>query len=103
MTQFRLASCVLGVAATACSKQDSQADKAEHVKRADDFMAQKKLSEAIIEYKITLQANPMAGEVRKKLTFFHKERAIILLGVKALGCRDAFVSTAFPRLEGRVI
>src|SRR5258705_13011143 len=40
---------------------------AEHVKRADDFVAQKKLAEAIIEYRSALEQDAKLGDARLKL------------------------------------
>src|SRR6266536_6051412 len=58
-----LAACV---AASACARSD-EALRREHLSRGDKYVAQHKLDEAIIEFRIAAQIDPRSGEVRKKL------------------------------------
>jgi len=49
--------------ASACAKPSAD----EHMKRADDYVAQNRLPEAVVEYRNAMQADPMRGDVRLKL------------------------------------
>jgi tetratricopeptide (TPR) repeat protein len=55
---------VAGTIALAAACRKSPAD---HIKSGDDFTAQKKYNEAIVEYRAALQADEKLGEVRLKL------------------------------------
>ena len=57
---------ILVLTASACSR-DPQSLKAKHEGRGDEYAAQKKYPEAVIEYRNAVQAVPQDGQVRLKL------------------------------------
>src|SRR5580765_5220971 len=54
---------VLVSLAGACSKPNADA----HLKKADAYVEQSRLPEAIVEYRLALQADPKRGDIRLKL------------------------------------
>jgi putative PEP-CTERM system TPR-repeat lipoprotein len=57
---------VLGAGVASCSR-NREAQKREHTRMGDQYVAQKKYQEAIIEYKNALKTDPKFGEARHKL------------------------------------
>src|SRR5690606_27893038 len=48
-------------------------DPAEHVARGDAYVAEKKLAEAVVEYRNAFQQEPLLGEVRLKLARVYEQ------------------------------
>src|SRR5215210_6509697 len=61
---YLLTAAILIVAG--CSK-DPNVEKAEFVKSGDNYVAQKKYAEAVVEYRNAIQIDPRYGEARFKL------------------------------------
>ena len=67
--------CVLaGVFAACLVGLSCKASPTERVKRADRFVAEKKFSEAIVEYRAALQQDAKNGEARLKLADLHAQQ-----------------------------
>src|SRR5687767_4973147 len=64
--KMKLLAALLMVGLAACSK-DPEITKREAMKSGDDYAAQGKDREAIIEYRNAIQADPRFGEARLKL------------------------------------
>ena len=60
---FYVSLCVLAVAIGGCRKPSAT----EHIGRATKFVDESRLPEAIVEYRLALQADPKLGDVRLKL------------------------------------
>src|SRR3954468_22508160 len=65
---------VLFVAGTIALTASCRKAPGEHIRRGDEFAAQKKNGEAIIEYRAALQADEKLGEVRLKLADIYAEQ-----------------------------
>ena len=61
-----LAIAVVATVAVACSSNPERA-KAEYLKSGDTYFAQKKYSEAAVQYRNALQEDPKSGEAHLKL------------------------------------
>lgn len=66
-TRFLLLLLLFAVAEGAACRSDPAASKAQHVARGDAYLAEKKLNEAIIEYRNAVRLDPLSGEIRSKL------------------------------------
>ena len=66
MARIRFCFLVAALAVTACSS-DPIATRDAHLKRGDDYMSTHKVAEAIVEYKLAVQADPKSGPARLKL------------------------------------
>ena len=65
-TGILTAACVCFVVISGCSK-DPEVAKREYVRSGDQYVAQKKHKEALIEYRNAIQQDPRFGEARLKL------------------------------------
>src|SRR6185295_9118343 len=66
-TKSALAILLAGLVFTAACSTDPEKAKLEYVKSGDAYVAQKKYSEAIIQYRNAIQKDPRFGEARLKL------------------------------------
>ena len=66
-TKSALGILIAGLVFTAACSTDPQKAKLEYVKSGDSYVAQKKYSEAIIQYRNAVQKDPRFGEARLKL------------------------------------
>ena len=67
MFTFGVAAMIVAVGALSACRQDPAVALAEHMKRGDDLTTQGKRGEAILEYRLAVQAKPRSGEARLKL------------------------------------
>jgi tetratricopeptide (TPR) repeat protein len=58
---------ILGLLATGACSKDPEVAKREYVRSGDQYVAQKKYKEAVIEYRNAVQQDPRFGEARLKL------------------------------------
>ncbi len=65
-TRYLVLLVLSGSLVVGCS-QDPQLVKRQHLENGDVYFQQNKYGEAIIEYRLAIQADPRAGEARKKL------------------------------------
>ena len=65
--KFCVAAMMVAVGALSACRKDPAVALAQHMKRGDDLATQGKRGEAILEYRLAVQANPRSGEARLKL------------------------------------